>query len=196
MKKSKNNKTTQQPTMKKFLFAAALSLLAAPALSQKFMTRTGKITFFSTTPIENIEAVNNDVSSVMDGRTGELVFMVPIKSFRFENATMQGHFNESYMESDKFPRAEFRGKILNLGDVNLSKDGTYNTKVAGKMTIHGVTRDVTAPGTVTVKGGKVTATSKFNVRTADYGIKIPAMAAKKIAESIEVTVNSILSPAG
>ncbi|HEY0108825.1 MAG TPA: YceI family protein, partial [Fibrella sp.] len=162
---------------------------------QKFMTRTGKITFFSSTPIENIEAVNNDVSSVMDAKSGELVFMVPIKSFRFENATMQGHFNESYMESDKFPRAEFRGKILNLGDVNLAKDGTYNTKVSGKMTIHGVTRDVTAPGTITVKGGKLTATSKFNVRTADYGIKIPAMTAKKIAESIEVTVNSILSPA-
>ena len=181
--------------MKKFLFAAAFTLLAAPAFSQKFMTRTGKITFFSSTPIENIEAVNNDVSSVMDAKTGELVFMVPIKSFRFQNATMQGHFNESYMESDKFPRADFRGKIVNLNEVNLSKDGTYNTKVAGKMTIHGVTRDISAPGTITVKGGKVTATSKFNVRTADYGIKIPAMTAKKIAESIEVTVNSILSPA-
>lgn len=182
--------------MKHVLFAAAISLLAAPASAQKFMTRTGKVTFFSTTPVENIEAVNNDAASVLDGKTGEMVFQIPIKSFRFENALMQQHFNESYLESDKFPRADFKGKVANIGEVNLGKDGTYQVKVAGKLTIHGVAREVVAPGTLTVKGGKVTATSKFNVRTADHGIKIPAMASQKIAESIEVTVNSILSPAG
>ena len=182
--------------MKQFLLAATLTLLAAPAFAQKFMTRTGKVTFFSSTPVENIEAVNNDAASVLDSKTGEMAFQVPIKSFRFENALMQQHFNESYMESDKFPRADFKGKIMNIGDVNLSRDGSYPVKVAGKITIHGVTRDVTAPGTLTVKGGKVTATSKFNVRTADHNIKIPSMTAKKIAESIEVTVNSVLSPAG
>lgn len=182
--------------MKHFLLAATLSLLAASASAQKFMTRTGKVTFFSSTPIENIEAVNNDAASVLDGSTGEMVFQVPIKSFRFENATMQGHFNADYMESDKFPRADFKGKVSNIGEVNLAKDGAYPVKVAGKLTIHGVARDLVAPGTLTVKGGKVTATSKFNVRTADYKIKGPAMGTGKIAESIEVTVNTILSPAG
>lgn len=181
--------------MKQLLFAAALTLLASPAFAQKFMTRTGKVTFFSSTPVENIEAVNNDAASVLDGKTGEMAFQVPIKSFRFENALMQQHFNESYMESDKFPRADFKGKVMNMGDVNLSKDGSYPVKVAGKLTIHGVTRDITAPGTLTVKGGKVTTSSKFNVRTADHDIKIPAMVSKKIAESIEVTVSSVLSPA-
>jgi len=182
--------------MKHLLLAAALLLSAEAATAQKMMTRTGRITFFSSTPVENIEAVNNDVSAVLNAATGELLFVAPIKSFRFENAVMQQHFNDSYLESDKFPRAEFRGRVTNMSAVNLTKDGTYTTQVSGRLTIHGVTRDVTAPGTITVKGGKVTATSKFNVRTADYGIKIPAVASKKIAETIEVTVNAAMATAG
>jgi len=180
--------------MKKLAIAILfLCGMATTASAQKYMTRTGKVVFFSGTPVENIEAFNNDVSSVIDGRTGEMLFIVPIKSFKFEKALMQEHFNENYMESDKFPKADFKGKILNIGDVNFSKDGVYNVKTAGKLTIHGVTKDVTIPGTVTVKGGSVTANSKFLVRTADYGIKIPGMVASKIADQIEVTVNSILS---
>jgi len=180
--------------MKKLIIATMVMCgLTMNAYAQKYMTRTGKVTFFSSTPVENIEAFNNDVSSVVDGGSGEVLFIVPIKSFKFEKALMQEHFNENYMESDKYPKAEFKGKILNMSDVNFRKDGTYNVKVAGRLTIHGVTKNVTIPGTVTVKGGSVTTNSKFRVKTADYGIKIPAMVSNKIAEQIEVTVNSILS---
>ena len=178
--------------MKKILLTAALFAALNPAFAQKFMTRTGKITFFSGTSVENIEAINNDVASVIDGKSGDVMFQVPIKSFHFEKQLMQEHFNENYMESDKFPKAEFRGKIDNAAA--LTKDGTYNVKASGKLTMHGVTRDVTTNGTVTVKGGVVTVNSKFKVKPADYGIKIPSVVASKIAEQIEVTVNTILNP--
>lgn len=173
----------------------AIMIIAATSLqanAHKLMTRTGKISFFSSTPVENIEAFNNDVSSVLNTDNGELVFVVPIKSFKFEKSLMQEHFNESYMESDKYPKADFKGKIVNLSEVDFSKNGTYQSKTSGKLTIHGVTKDVSIPGNIVVKDGKVTITSKFKVKTEDYKIQIPSIAAGKIAKEIEVTVNSIL----
>lgn len=179
--------------MKKLWIALAVLVgFAVNASAQKYMTRTGKVTFFSSTPLENIEAFNNEVSSVIDSKTGEMAFIVPIKSFKFEKALMQEHFNENYMESDKFPKADFKGKITNLEAVDFSKDGSYTVKATGKMTIHGVTRDISVPGTITVKGNTATVASKFNVQPSDYDIKIPGMVANKIAEQIEVTVNTIL----
>lgn len=172
--------------------ALALTMMSTAADAQKYMTRTGKITFFSSTPMENIEAFNNEVSAVADASTGEIVFQAPIKSFKFEKALMQEHFNENYMESDQYPKAEFKGKIANMPAANFAKDGTYNVTANGKLTMHGVTRDISVPGTVTVKGGDATVNAKFKVRTADYGIKIPGMVEGKIAKEIAVTVNTIL----
>lgn len=179
--------------MKKYCVLLTAFFFATTAFGQRYVTRTGKVSFFSSTSMENIEAVNNEAACAVDGKSGELAFQVPIKSFKFEKALMQEHFNENYMESDKYPRAEFKGKITNPAAVNFSKDGTYNVQVAGKMTMHGATRDVSAPGTVTVQGNSITANSKFKVRPADYGIKIPSVVAGKIAQEIEVTVNSILA---
>ncbi|MBL7712542.1 MAG: YceI family protein [Chitinophagaceae bacterium] len=178
--------------MKKVLFTAAVACLALQASAQKFMTRSGKISFFSTTPIENIEAFNNEVAAAVNTASGDVVFQVPVKSFKFEKQLMQEHFNESYMESDKFPKAEFKGK---MNPAAFTKDGTYKTTVNGKLTIHGVTKDVQIPGTIIVKGSELTLNTKFNVATADYNIQIPAVAKGKIANQIEVTVNSVLKKA-
>ena len=178
--------------MKKIIVTVAIALSAFSVNAQKFMTRSGKVTFFSATPIENIEAFNNEAAAAVNSATGDIVFQVPIKSFKFEQQLMQEHFNESYMESDKFPKAEFKGK---MNAVDISKDGTYKTTVSGKMTIHGVTKDVQIPGTLTVKGGELTLNSKFMVATADYKINIPSLAAGKVAKQIEVTVNTILKKA-
>src|SRR5690606_29851446 len=104
----------------------------------KYLTRSGKVTFFSSTPLEAIEAFNNEAASVMDAKTGDIVFQVPIRSFKFENALMQEHFNENYLESSKYPKAEFKGKITDINKVNFSKDGTYNVTSKGNLTIHGV----------------------------------------------------------
>ncbi len=179
--------------MKKVIIAALLLSLGTGAFAQKYMTRTGKVSFFSSTSIEKIEAFNNEVANIFDSKSGDLIFQVPIKSFKFEKQTMQEHFNEDYMESDKFPKSEFKGKITNVGEVNLSKDGVYNAKAEGKLTMHGVTKEVSIPGTITVKGTDITMSSKFVVKTKDYDIKIPSVVEGKIAKEIEVTVTSVLT---
>ncbi len=178
--------------MKKIIIAAVMFCGVLPAYAQKYMTRTGKVTFFSSTPMENIEAFNNETASVLDAANGDFVFQVPIKSFKFEKSLMQEHFNENYMESGKFPKAEYKGKIADVNKVNFAKNGTYNVTSKGKLTIHGVTKDVELPGTVTVKDNSITINSVFKVKPKDYNISIPGVVENKIAKDIEVTVNSIL----
>ncbi len=177
--------------MKKILIAVMLVGFATQVQAQKYITRTGKVTFFSATPIENIEAFNNEVASVINAENGEFVFQLAIKSFKFEKALMQEHFNENFMESDKYPKAVYKGTISDVQNINFKKDGKYEVHTVGKMTIHGVTKDVRLPATVEVKGDEVTAKTVFNVIPKDYNIKIPGTVANKIAKEIEVTVNSI-----
>ncbi len=179
--------------MKKYMLSAALLLAIAPAFAQKYMTRTARISFFSQTPVENIQAINNEASCVLDAQNGALELVVPINSFKFEKALMQEHFNENYMESSKYPKADFKGRITNIATVNMGKDGVYKVQAAGSLTMHGVMRDVNAPGTVTVKGGVATAEAVFGVRCADYNIKVPSVVAAKIAEEIRVTVTAPLA---
>ena len=180
--------------MKKTILTLAVLLAVLPAFAQRFITRTARITFFSATSAENIEAINNESACILDARTGELQLIVPIKSFKFEKALMQEHFNENYMESDKLPKAEFKGQIANIAGVNLAKDGSYPVQAAGKLTLHGVTRDVTIPGTLTVKRGEIAADAKFSIRCADYGVKIPSVVSSKISEEIKITVAAPMVP--
>ena len=123
--------------------------------AQKYMTKNGNIKFYSETPIETIEATNNQVNSALDSQTGDLVFKVLIKSFNFEKALMQEHFNENYMESDKFPNSTFQGKVTNLSSIDFSKEGTYEAMIEGDLTIHGMTKKISEKGTFTVKGKPV-----------------------------------------
>lgn len=167
----------------------ALLLSTNVVYSQKYMTKNGHIRFFSSTPMEDIEAHNRQVNAALDASTGDFVFKVLIKSFEFEKALMQEHFNENYLESHKFPNASFQGKITNLSAMDFSKDGTYNADIEGKLTIHGVTKDISEKGTFTVKDGVVQGFSKFFVKVADYEIKIPGAVVNNIAESIEVSVD-------
>jgi hypothetical protein len=182
--------------MKKVIITAALLAISGSAIyAQKFMTRTGKIIFNATAPHspEKVEAINNEVACVMDGKTGDVIFQVPVKSFKFERQLMEEHFNENYIESDKYPKANFSGKIENVGDVNFAKDGTYNAKVGGKLTIHGATNDISVPGTVTVKGGSVMLKTKFTVKLIDYKITVPSLVADKLSKEAVVTVESELA---
>ena len=107
---------------------------------------------------------------------------------------MQEHFNENYMESDKLPKATFKGAVLNMKDIDVKKDGVYNVDVKGDLTIHGVTKNVTEKGTLEVKGGKINASSKFHVIPEDYDIKIPSLVKEKIAKELEVTVELNYEP--
>jgi len=158
------------------------------------MTRNGYIGFFSSTPIEDIKADNNQVASVIDISTGEIVFQVLIKSFKFAKALMEEHFNENYLESEKFPKSTFKGKITNLAAVDFSKPGQYEVIVEGDLNIHDVTNKVSVTGSIEVIPGGINANSKFNVVPEDYKIKIPAIVRENIAKIIEVTVAIRYSP--
>src|SRR5436190_22377280 len=137
----------------KFLIAATL-LSTTLSAQDKFFTKTGKISFYSKAIIENIEAHNRSVTCVIDTKTGLVQFSVPIKGFEFEKALMQEHFNENYLESDKYPKSTFRGKILNMDKANYTKKGTYPVEVEGDLFIHGVTKHVKQKGTITVDPAK------------------------------------------
>lgn len=169
------------------IFMALLCLQGLNA--QLFMTRHGQISFFSKTPMENIEAVNNEVASALNTQTGEIGFAVLVKSFHFERALMEQHFNETYMESDKMPKASFKGKITQLSAVDFTRDGTYPVTAEGDMTIHGVTRKVSIAGTIIIKGGLPQVLAKCKVVPKDYNIKIPGLVADKIAASMDVSVD-------
>ncbi|MFN0036018.1 MAG: YceI family protein [Saprospiraceae bacterium] len=182
---------------KLMIFCAAffvLSTAASAQNAQKFFTRDAKIKFSSDTPMEKIEGLSNSATCILDPVTGDMAWQVLIKGFKFEKTLMQEHFNENYMESDKFPKATFSGKITNLGEVNLAKDGTYNAAVSGKMTIHGVTKDFSTNGAITVGGGQIRLNAGFNVPTADYDIKIPSVVRDNIAKEITVLVDAPLAP--
>ena len=181
--------------MKKLILTSCMLMIGTTALfAQKYMTRTGKISFDATTKKspEKIAAINNEVANILDAKSGDIIFQVLIKSFKFESELMQEHFNENYMESDKYPKAEFKGNISNISELTLSKDGTYNAKVTGKLTIHGVTNDVSVPGTLTVKGNTITAKTKFTVVLKDYKVAIPALVADKVNTDATIILESDL----
>jgi len=176
--------------MKQITILSLLIILSiGNAQAQKYITKTGHIRFFSATPVEDIEAHNRQVNSALDHQTGEFVFKVLMKSFQFEKALMQEHFNENYVESDKFPNATFSGKVLNIKEINFSKNGTYPTTIEGDLTIKGVTKKVTEKGTFEVKEGKVNGKSTFNILLADYNIKIPNTVANNISKTIQIDVD-------
>lgn len=182
--------------MKKILLSAALlSCISAASFAQNYVGRTCKVYFNATTKSspEKIEAKNNETGGVLNANKGDLRFQVPVKSFKFERQLMQDHFNENYMESDKFPKAEFAGTITNLGDVNFSKDGNYNAKVTGKLTIHGVTKEVTVVGSVTMQGNVAKISAKFNVLLADYNINIPKVVTDKVDKTAVISFDGELT---
>jgi polyisoprenoid-binding protein YceI len=180
---------------KKLMVLLALLLTVSASFAQgKFYTKTGKISFFSKAPLEEIEGKNKTVTAVVDSKTGAIQFAVQMKGFEFEKQLMQQHFNENYVESDKYPKAEFKGTISNNSAINYTKDGSYTAKVKGKLTIHGVTKDVETTGTLKINGGKIDANSSFNVLMSDYNIKIPAVVKDKVSNNIKITINCNLEP--
>jgi len=178
--------------MKKSFLTILLLLPLLVNAQQRYISRNGHISFFSHAPIEDIEANNNAVSSVLSN--GEIAFEVPIKSFEFKKELMQEHFNSNYMESDKFPKANFKGNIADFNKVDLKKNGTYNVEVDGSMTIHGVTQKIKTKGTLTVKDNTVRAQATFPIALKDYNISIPTLVIQKIAEVVQVTVDINYQP--
>jgi hypothetical protein len=175
--------------MKNIFFILLSFVLFQAANAQKYISKTGHIWIYSHTPMEEIEGHNRQVVSIVDAATGDLQFSLLVKSFEFKIALMQEHFNENYMESDKFPKSSFKGEITNLDKIDLKKDGVYPAEVSGDLTIHGVKKSFSVTGTIEVKGENISARAKFNISPKDYNIEIPALVENKIAKSIDVNVD-------
>jgi hypothetical protein len=174
--------------MKRIFFLIFFLIIVLSVNAQKFMTKNGYIGFYSHTPMEDIKADNNQVVGVLDISTGEMVFQALIKSFHFDRALMEEHFNENYMESDKFPKSVFKGTITNLASVDLSKTGAYDVTVEGDLTIHNVTNKISTKGTIEVVNGGINANAKFNIIPEDYKIDIPGVVRDKFDKTMQVTV--------
>lgn len=175
--------------MRLLFFSILLAFTGHAATAQdRLVSRNGIISFYSKTQLENIEAHSQTAVSVLDKQTGQVEFSVLIKSFTFEKALMQEHFNENYLESDKFPKSVFKGRIDDLSKVDFTKDGKYTASVTGLLTIHGETKMVTAPASFTVLNVKTLANAEFNVTLADYKISIPALVKDKISKTVKIAV--------
>ena len=162
-----------------------------------FITKNGKITFDATTANspEKIVGINEKAASKLDISTGTIEFAVLMKAFSFEKALMQEHFNENYVESDQFPKAIFKGNIVNISAVDLKKDGSYTVNIKGTLTLHGETKEITTEGVLVVKDHNVvSAKSKFNIPLEDYKIMIPSLVKDKVAKDAQIIIETNYLP--
>ena len=180
------------------LFTAIFILLSIASVNaqDKFYTKTAKAFFKCTKPAspEKIEGTNKSITCVLDAKTGNVQFAVLMKGFEFERSLMQEHFNENYVESDKFPKSEFKGQITNNNEINYAKDGNYSAKVKGTLLIHGETKNVETVGTLSVKNGKPEISAAFQVLLSDYKISIPSLVSDKISNTADITIEGKLDP--
>lgn len=178
--------------MKKITIVALLFLATNFAFCQKLITRKGVIKFEASMPaFEEIAASNTSVSSILDETSGDFVVLILLKAFKFKAPLMEEHFNENYVESSKFPKATFKGKIINFSASKLSTSKTVYD-VEGDLTLHGVTKWIKAKVALLKNAGKVSLSSDFLIKPQDYNIEIPSLVKNKIAENIKVSVNFIL----
>ncbi len=178
--------------MKKIALIATIAFAAPFVKAQVYVgTENSVISFFSHTSMEDIDAKNTNCKAfVLKAETGEFVCQAANKGFTFKSGLMQEHFNENYMESDKYQYSKFSGKIADK--IDYKKDGVYKVTMEGKMDIHGVVKDVKIPGTITVKGDIIQVDAKFNIAMKDYNIRIPEAVGNKFAEAMELTVKGEL----
>ncbi|MFY0686817.1 MAG: YceI family protein [Cyclobacteriaceae bacterium] len=174
----------------RFLLLLVLVLVFTVGQAQQYVSTESYIRFYSDGVVEDIEAVNQKGKSVIDISSGEMAFSIPIDAFQFEKELMQEHFNENYLESDKYPKSTFKGVIENFA----AKEGSQRVTAIGELTIHGVSRDIVAEGSIISDANEVTIESVFTVRLEDYKIKIPKAVFYNIAEEVEVTIKFTYAP--
>lgn len=179
--------------MKKTLLILAVSVIAGLANAQVFKTSAGNISFKSKTAIEEFTATNAQVEAAIAPAKNQMQFRVPVNGFQFKSGLMQKHFQENYMETSRFQYSNYVGKISNIAAVNFTKDGEYPVESVGKLTMHGVTKDITVPGKVIVKGGNVVLKANFKIKCSDYQIKIPAASSASVSDDIDIAVDCALA---
>ena len=177
------------------LISALMGVVICRVEGQKVYTKNGKVTFYSKAPLENIEAVNKSATAILSTKTGAIQVSVSIKGFEFEKALMQEHFNENYLESDKYPRAVFSGNVQQNEKINYSNDGMYMVTVKGSLMIHNVSRDIETQGKIIIVKSIPRLIAEFNVSLEVYNITIPALVANKISKTVKIAVDCNLDNA-
>lgn len=173
------------------ILLAGILLMITTGMAQcqaVYTSHNVKFDLFSSAPIEDIKAESRTGVSALDIASKSVYFKVEIRSFEFEKSLMQEHFNEDYLESNKYPYAEFKGSIKD--NIDLSKTGTYSVLIQGNLLLHNVTQSYTVKAELKIQDGKIMATSSFPVKLVDHQIKIPKLVMKNIAEIIQVTVSA------
>ncbi|MCX6296206.1 MAG: YceI family protein [Bacteroidetes bacterium] len=178
--------------MKKVLLFGISMVIGASSFSQIYIGKVCEISFFSKTTVENIDAVNKSTTPLLNIATGDIQMKSAMTGFVFEKPLMQEHFNENYVESEKFPYAIFKGKINEK--IDYTKDGDYKVTVTGKLKIHGVEKDRTIDGIVSVKGGVISISSNFKIKFADHNVEIPTLYALIIPEDTDVKISATFEP--
>ena len=169
-----------------------LSAFSGTSKAQIYMADSCRVSFFSAATIEDIAAVNTITKPIMSAATNEIDIKINNQFFIFKKELMQEHFNEDYMETAKYPYTVFTGKVDQKVDYH--SDGTNQVTVTGTMDMHGVKKNITIPGTITVKGGILFLKATFNLKLADYNVKIPNMLGQNIAEQVAVTLTATMKP--
>ena len=175
--------------MKKIIVLLCVCIGAVNVSAQKFVTKSGSLKFeASVDSFEEVEAENKNSSAILETSTGEFAVLTLMKGFRFKVALMEEHFNENYAESDKFPKAIFKGKIENFNVSELSSvPKTF--KISGDLTIHGKVKKITITAKISKSENKISIQGSFDVEPEDFDIAIPKLVSKKIAEKVRITFN-------
>lgn len=172
--------------MKKIILFVTLLAGTIASAQDRIVDKSGKITFEASVPsFEEVKATNSTVTFVMNPKTGEVASLALMKGFRFKTALMEEHFNENYIESDKYPKATFKGKIDNFDAAALSATAK-DYVIKGNMEIHGKTVPVTAPAKIRKTDAGIEVVSNFTVNTDDFGIAIPSVVKSKVSNKVTV----------
>jgi polyisoprenoid-binding protein YceI len=178
--------------LKLFFILALLLFITSIYAQDVFITPNAKVSFHSKTPIEDIDGTSNKVASVLNIKTKQVFFKIQNTTFQFKEKLMQEHFNENYMESDKFPTSDFNGKILD--EIDLTKTGSYKVTIVGILNIHGKKKEYKVPGTILSNANGMTLTSVFKIKLADHGVEIPTIVFTKIAEQLDLEITANYKP--
>lgn len=178
--------------MKKIALLVLVALCSFTPIQEKKMTKTGTIIFEASVPsFEEVRGKNSAVTCILNTSNGEVAALALMKGFRFKIALMEEHFNENYIESSKYPKANFKGKIENF-DVSKINTTSEDYTIKGKLELHGKSKDITTTAKIKKIGTDIEVKTNFPVNISDFDIEIPSVVSKKVSKKVIIDCNFLL----
>ena len=178
--------------MKKIALLVLAALYSFTPIQEKKITKTGTISFeASISALEEVKGKNSTVTCILNTSTGEIATLALVKGFRFKVALMEEHFNENYIESNKFPKATFKGKIENF-DISKITTNPKDYVIKGKLELHGKSKEVTSIAKIKKNEADIDIKTSFIVNVSDFDIQIPAAVSKKVSKKVTIDCNFLL----